>query len=1332
MIQVKAEKSTGGCQKYAKSGTPKYGSRRKIVYLQQDKRRNGTVKSSETLVKLKQSCMFGLDGNEDDLSEDDSSKALDALIEELEGEEEDEITPFSLKHLHTLINEHKLPFRIGNEETPGDGNCFLASILQNLIYLKDIGVWKKPIPADVDVLRASIIEFMKTNREHWTRPRYDSKTKTYSDGPFSQTFETADIQFDQLIGGQEKEDAWTDQEGFMVEATALYLDCQIYILQTGIEGPVTSEGLSGPLQIINKSEEETKPKLNVGLIKDAEGYNGHYQFIFEHPDGSDPEFFAPKKKFPVPKRNVSFASQVSNCFCNTTSHSCELCKGRVCIPCSKTYSKDDDDNKRYHLNCLKYLVGKGRPRSRQSPFNNYVKSPSARKHYLKTSNCHFCNIDAEYEHLEQHLHESNQCQILYYHKLRVKSVEEVVFKIYNCIFCNLGDKKKLKQHIQKTDNCFRKYADRFQESDLEEISKKISKIKRSFQQSRQSLIRKLNESEKQKLSRKKDFEQKTMESSLNDYRSCIQFGNYRLCFKCLTNSTDSMSEEVKIGSDIYEREDLGDISKQKLLRFEKFWICSACKTEEGRIIHESRIDMKHLNVHGRTVFIPDNNSNESVDEVLNRKTIFFPRTIEALKDITKSETLKKAEALITKINQTKPIDIEDVKLLYENEVSKYKARRDLCKRVKGKCISNDVKKLQIIKKCDEIFTVTGSSNWYQNQLSNMVCRMEQNGSICYHVEISFPIICLETIATALLQDGYVVTITKHGKPTTELITQYWVHTEHNNETPCQDECPRIDLHEYIENGYFDMDTLHDQHLTTHLGCTSKKFHQFIKHIIQATNSEILAEKYHFSLSFDLDGQAKMIGAIWPVGVDELNLHIASDSKCDSECTQSLIDFIDKTVTCSSDPEVLRVLFNLSDSDSLEMSELSIAHQFHMCENCTSCQNPNLPSLQTFVKKNVNHGENNDTAQTLMNKMRELLLEMSTEEKMSMTTNEWIESVWIDEDSFGDILEDELQITIDGTLFKFFIDDTLLSLISELGPFSGAYHYSLLCSKNNDEKIVLTRNRIRDCYTKPYNPYFLKAANAPVFVMPTKGNTSLAHFLTQKKNESLPDFLREEVSLLVFSHIEISMSEAVALLDPKIKFIKSSCPIEFVNAIKPEKRTMTFMKTPARSTDTFEDATSNDLYDICFSNIMRYSMRIGLIKLILSQFCVWYEFPGREESQVLHEKHIEKEIEIPSSDVELVSLENKKEYLPELIFLENGNVMKKRKNPRTLVYPKFKEETTDHMYSKLLMYTPFKQETEIIGPTTTLLERFNEKIEGESLRWESLEKKLFPLFKHLID
>ena len=73
----------------------------------------------------------------------------------------------------------------------------------------------------------------------------------------------------------------------------------------------------------------------------------------------------------------------------------------------------------------------------------------------------------------------------------------------------------------------------------------------------------------------------------------------------------------------------------------------------------------------------------------------------------------------------------------------------------------------------------------------------------------------------------------------------------------------------------------------------------------------------------------MIGAIWPVGVDELNLHIASDSKCYSECTQSLIDFIDKTVTCSSDPVVLRVLFNLSDSDSLEMSELSIAHQFHM-------------------------------------------------------------------------------------------------------------------------------------------------------------------------------------------------------------------------------------------------------------------------------------------------------------------------------------------------------------------------------------------------------------------
>ena len=280
------------------------------------------------------------------------------------------------------------------------------------------------------------------------------------------------------------------------------------------------------------------------------------------------------------------------------------------------------------------------------------------------------------------------------------------------------------------------------------------------------------------------------------------------------------------------------------------------------------------------------------------------------------------------------------------------------------------------------------------------------------------------------------------------------------------------------------------------------------------------------------------------------------------------------------------------------------------------------------------------------------------------------------------------------------------------------------------EIVLTRKKIKDCFIKPYNPLFLKAANAEVYVNPTIGSQVLAHSLTQRTVETLPDVLLEKVSSLIFSHTEISLAEALSLLDPKMKRIKSSSTAEFVTAVKPEKRNLTFLKIYEMSETSIKHIDSDQYFEICYSNIMRYTIRIGMLKLMLSQFVIWFDYTGREMSKLLFERYFEKKIEIPLSEEELVSLENEKQYLPEYILLENGNVMKKRKMQKILVYPKFKKETKEHMYSKLLLYSSFIKENELVGPDSTLEDKFKEDLGGEMSKIDILEMRLFSLMKQI--
>ena len=58
--------------------------------------------------------------------------------------------------LFQVLKDRGLKYRIGNIQTPGDGNCYLSMMMMNILHFQEAGRWTGRVPTDVDELRACI------------------------------------------------------------------------------------------------------------------------------------------------------------------------------------------------------------------------------------------------------------------------------------------------------------------------------------------------------------------------------------------------------------------------------------------------------------------------------------------------------------------------------------------------------------------------------------------------------------------------------------------------------------------------------------------------------------------------------------------------------------------------------------------------------------------------------------------------------------------------------------------------------------------------------------------------------------------------------------------------------------------------------------------------------------------------------------------------------------------------------------------------------------------------------------------------------------------------
>ena len=78
---------------------------------------------------------------------------------------------------------------------------------------------------------------------------------------------------------------------------------------------------------------------------------------------------------------------------------------------------------------------------------------------IKDSPCSFCQLNLDVTNLEEHLQNSNNCRSLYLKWLKVTTVDGILMRTFDCIFC---DAKfcKLTDHLRVSINCKDRYFER--------------------------------------------------------------------------------------------------------------------------------------------------------------------------------------------------------------------------------------------------------------------------------------------------------------------------------------------------------------------------------------------------------------------------------------------------------------------------------------------------------------------------------------------------------------------------------------------------------------------------------------------------------------------------------------------------------------------------------------------------------------------------------------------------------------------------------------------------------------------------------------------------------
>ena len=260
-----------------------------------------------------------------------------------------------------------------------------------------------------------------------------------------------------------------------------------------------------------------------------------------------------------------------------------------------------------------------------------------------------------------------------------------------------------------------------------------------------------------------------------------------------------------------------------------------------------------------------------------------------------------------------------------------------------------------------------------------------------------------------------------------------------------------------------------------------------------------------------------------------------------------------------------------------------------------------------------------------------------------------------------------QVKIDtrmSELFAFFSERYRDNPAANLIAF---YHYAVATVPVDEiGGVIIKRPKLKDIYITEFNVSLLKAFDSRIELMILNGSglTSQRNRFRQESQKPHWTVNTEIEDGIASTHQEVSLLEAFVMFDRKFLRSFASNPVEFIFAKKDRK---TFFKKVKIATDTsFKAEGTDQLFEKQSTNVERFFSRSNLEpKLCLAEFVMFYDYAGVSESKELYKLFTQRGVEINDSEIRCAF---SKDFLPEVILLRTGDVMKMRTNQKIIAFP----------------------------------------------------------------
>ena len=894
-----------------------------------------------------------------------------------------------------------------------------------------------------------------------------------------------------------------------------------------------------------------------------------------------------------------------------------------------------------------------------------LSSSSLKKRQKKSTNCKFCiRFKFSREQLEQHFKDSETCCLLYMRQEKVNTIDGIFLKIYKCMSCETKGNFQLKRHLDQNIRCMRFFQNRFKCQDWNEIKSYIIRVTRSSYPSRSVAKRRLDNA--MISSKKKDG--KTIIDGLNSFQKDTSLANWRLCVICSQFFLNSGAIEIEKEDKKYAELKLEN--KPELTRMSKFWICRLCNST-STINSERKYCqsiMKNVIINGVKLLIPcENEQNNEID--LDMKTsILIPKNCLAVK--------KKPENYPLYMYIISDHTNKSISTHYQSRLSKFYHRKSNSETFEGIILNNESRQLSSVIPIIDDSCIRQSDSWKNKKRNSIFSCFEQFGQIAIAFNFDIKLDNIQTIATLLISAGRVVTMEYIGNKNNEFELKYYLHN-HNDNIPCDETCSVNEL--------VNLDVpLRIKCIPTYLTHVFQKQNAFIEHFVKNKSFAFTSEDYNVFIDFHQDGRARLNGILWPIQFEQFNSDLSKNSLTGEEIeTENFIAYIEKYILATTN------VLNISNQLGITHEEALIIHRLAIKNQIKSNGNETLfmPSFECLLTKKPEYAarENLYKADEFLEIQKELLMKVSNDEKFNLTVLEWFnliskscKFILLHNDSFLQVNFMEKEI-----IFKF--EDRLSEYIEKYGFFIGLHHYCLSCN-DIENKIILKRTMVLDCFTVPYNDSILKAFNDEVNIVPINGIIDWWEF-EDKFQPNYANLEKSEISTLLKSHKPVPLTEFFSLSDPnKIKDVFST-PIEFVSAYM-ERKTI-LRKVTVRNDESYSFPGKGH-FEVLSSNILRHHGRINGRNLLLVESILWYDVLTKKQGLEVYQLYKDKIEKIPVGNI--IGIYNT--ALPTYIISSNNRVMKLRKIRKVLKIPNFQHGSKEFKFCKILLYYPLAPNVEI--------------------------------------